>query len=79
MWIQDVRHAIRMMKRAPGFTAAAVATLSLGLGLNSAVLGLADALFRRRWDISASGSKTRRIRCRAIPARKCACWVTLPR
>ena len=45
MWIQDVRHAIRMMKRAPGFTAAAVATLALGLGLNSAVLSLAYALF----------------------------------
>ena len=44
-WIQDVRHAIRMMKRAPGFTAAAVATLALGLGLNSAVLSLAYALF----------------------------------
>jgi predicted permease len=45
MWIQDVRHALRMMERAPGFTAAAVATFALGLGLNSAVLSLAYALF----------------------------------
>ncbi len=42
---QDVRHAIRMMKRTPGFTAAAIATLALGLGLNSAVLSLAYTLF----------------------------------
>lgn len=43
--LQDVRMALRRMKRAPGFTAAAVATLALGLGLNSAVLSLAYAIF----------------------------------
>ena len=42
---QDVRYGIRRMKRSPGFTAAAVATLALGLGLNSAVSSLAHALF----------------------------------
>jgi ABC-type antimicrobial peptide transport system permease subunit len=34
-----------MMKRAPGFSAAAIATLVLGLGLNSAALSFAYALF----------------------------------
>jgi predicted permease len=33
------------MRRTPGFTAAAIATLALGLGLNSAVSSLAYALF----------------------------------
>ena len=43
--LQDVRIALRRMRQAPGFTAAAIATLALGLGLTSAVLSLAYALF----------------------------------
>jgi macrolide transport system ATP-binding/permease protein len=44
-WGRDVQHAIRRLRRSPGFTAAAVATFALGLGLNSAVSSLAYALF----------------------------------
>lgn len=42
---QDLRSAMRMVARAPGFAVAAVATLALGLGLNSAALSFAYALF----------------------------------
>ena len=42
---QDLRYAIRRMKDTPGFTVAAIATLALGLGVNSAVLSLAHAIF----------------------------------
>jgi predicted permease len=45
--IQDARYALQGMRRTPGFTAAAVATLALGLGLNSAVSSLAYALFAK--------------------------------
>jgi predicted permease len=43
--LQDARIAVRRMKQAPAFTAAAIAVLALGLGLNSAVSSLAYALF----------------------------------
>ena len=42
---QDLRYAIRRLKETPGFTIAAIVTLALGLGLNSAVLSAAYSIF----------------------------------
>jgi putative ABC transport system permease protein len=44
---QDVRFAIRMMRRSPGVTIAAVFTLAVGIGLNTAIFSFADALLFR--------------------------------
>ncbi len=44
---QDVRHTGRLIRKAPGFTAAVVVTIGLGIGGTTAVFSIVDALFLR--------------------------------
>ena len=45
--VHDVRHGVRMLRKSPTFTAAAVVTLALGIGGTVAIATLLDTLFFR--------------------------------
>jgi predicted permease len=72
--LQDVRYALRGMRRAPAFTIVAVATLAIGIGVNATVFSLTRAVLFRGFPMVKGSDRLVYIDTRRTAEGCCLSW-----